>query len=182
MMFSVRRVRTSAVTYNRVTSSFLSEFLQRELPGALGQHGDAQGDREAQQPAGVVHGNRTNKFLPRIRAKTIQTLLLIQRCRRLSAPRRKVLTNASNCSSSLKGVWLSYGWGAEWWGFAEPSRRFRAVTQELPAGCLCPGPEQQRPDEAAALPGVSDHPSGQHGAERGQEAHGGAAETVRRGR
>lgn len=63
MMFSVRRVRTSAVTYNRVTSSFLFEFLQRELPGALGQHGDAQGDREAQQPAGVVHGNRTNKFL-----------------------------------------------------------------------------------------------------------------------
>lgn len=64
MMFSVRRVRTSAVTYNRVTSSFLFEFLQRELPGALGQHGDAQGDREAQQPAGVVHGNQTNKFLP----------------------------------------------------------------------------------------------------------------------
>lgn len=32
-------------------------------------------------------------------------------------------------------------------------------------GCpLCQGPEQQRLDEAAALPGVSDHQSGQHGA------------------
>lgn len=172
-MFSVRRVPTSAVTYNRVTSSFLFEFLQRELPGALGQHGDAQGDREAQQPAGLVHGNRTNKFLP-LQGQNHPNAAV--------NPEVPETLGASNCSSSLKGVWLSYGWGAEWWGFTEPSRRFPAVTQERPAGCLCPGPEQQRPDEAAALPGVSDHPSGQHGAERGQEAHGGAAETVRRGR
>lgn len=48
--------------------------------------------------------------------------------------------------------------------------------------CARPGLEQQRLDEAATLPGVSDHPGGQHGAQRGQEAHRRAAEAVRRGR
>lgn len=48
--------------------------------------------------------------------------------------------------------------------------------------CLsCPGPEQQRPDEAAPLPGVSDHQSGQHGAQRGQEANRRVEETLRCG-
>lgn len=47
---------------------------------------------------------------------------------------------------------------------------------------VCPGPEQQRLDEATPLPGVPDHQGGQHGAQRGQEANWRTAETLWRGR
>lgn len=44
---------------------------------------------------------------------------------------------------------------------------------------LCSGSEQQWSDQTAPLPGLSDYPCGQHGAERGKETDRRAAKAVR---